>query len=56
MIVIATHDIGLLQNLNCTIYLMAHGKIIETATTAQLQKSLDSFEKIKNFMQGKSLS
>lgn len=56
MIVIATHDIGLLQNLNCTIHLMAHGKIIETATTAQLQKSLDSFGKIKNFMQGKSAS
>lgn len=53
MIVIATHDIGLLQNLNCTIHLMQHGKIIETATTAQLQKSLDSFEKIKNFIQGK---
>ena len=56
MIVIATHDIGLLQNLNCTIHLMAHGKIIETATTAQLQKSLDSFGKIKNFMQGKIAS
>jgi polar amino acid transport system ATP-binding protein len=54
MVVIATHDIGLLQNLNCTIHLMAHGKIIETATTAQLQKSLDSFGKIKNFMQGKT--
>lgn len=53
MIVIATHDIGLLQNLSCTIHLMSHGKIIETATTGQLQKSLDSFSKIKNFMQGK---
>ena len=56
MIVVATHDIGLLQNLNCTIHLMQHGKIIETATTAQLQKSLDSFENIKNFMQGKIAS
>ena len=56
MIVVATHDIALLQNLDCTIHLMAHGKIIETATTAQLQKSLDSFQKIKNFMQGKSAS
>ncbi len=56
MIVIATHDLGLLQNLNCTIHFMQHGKIVETATTAQLQKSLDSFEKIKNFMQGKIAS
>ncbi|OGB86296.1 hypothetical protein A3J41_01725 [candidate division TM6 bacterium RIFCSPHIGHO2_12_FULL_38_8] len=54
MIVIATHDIGLLKNLSCTIHLMADGKIVETATTAQLQKSLDSFAKIKNFMQGKT--
>jgi polar amino acid transport system ATP-binding protein len=53
MIVIATHDIGLLQNLACTIHLMVDGKIVETATTAQLQKQEDSFVKIKNFMQGK---
>jgi polar amino acid transport system ATP-binding protein len=56
MLVIATHDIGLLKNLSCTIHLMADGKIIETATTAQLQKSLDSFAKIKNFMLGKVAS
>ncbi len=56
MILIATHDIGLLQNLNCTIHLMVQGKIVETATTAQLQQSLDSFEKIKNFMHGKVAS
>lgn len=53
MIVIATHDVGLLKNLSCTIHLMVDGKIVETATTAQLNKSLDSFEKIKNFLQGK---
>lgn len=56
MIVIATHDIGLLKNLSCIIHLMVDGKIVETATTAQLQKSLDSFAKIKNFMQGKIAS
>jgi polar amino acid transport system ATP-binding protein len=56
MLIIATHDIALLKNLSCTIHLMQDGKIIETATTAQLQKSLDSFAKIKNFMQGKVAS
>lgn len=56
MLIIATHDIGLLQNLSCTIHLMQDGKIIESATTAQLQKSLDSFTKIKNFIQGKAAS
>lgn len=53
MIIIATHDIGLLESLDCTIHLMQDGKIIETATTQQLKKSAESFEKIKNFMQGK---
>ena len=53
MIVIATHDIGLLQSLNCTIHLMQHGKIIETATTQQLHDNPESFMQIKNFTQGK---
>ena len=53
MIVIATHDIGLLQNLKCTIHLMQDGKIIESATTQQLEENLESFTKIKNFTQGK---
>lgn len=56
MIVVATHHIRLVQSLNCTIHLMQHGKIVESATTEQLQKSLNSFEKIKNFMQGKIAS
>lgn len=54
MVVIATHDIGLVQNLQATVHLMEHGKIIETATTQQLEQASGSFEKIKNFMQGKN--
>lgn len=53
MIVIATHDIGLLQNLECTIHLMSEGKIVQSATTQQLAKSAESFIKIKNFIDGK---
>ena len=54
MIVIATHDIGLLDVLSCTICLMQDGKIIEIATTSQLQQSkATTFEKIRNFMSGK---
>lgn len=52
-IVIATHDIGLLENLSCTIHLMQDGKIVEIATTQNLQQSANSFEKIKKFMSGK---
>lgn len=54
MIVLATHDVGLLQNLNCTIHLMQQGKIIETATMQQIQNSTTNFENIKNFIYGKN--
>jgi ABC-type polar amino acid transport system ATPase subunit len=53
MIVIATHDIGLLEALSCTIYLMKDGNIIETSSTQELQQNTDSFEKIKSFITGK---
>lgn len=53
MIVVATHDIGFLQNLPCTIHLMEHGKIVETATFEQITQNPTAFEKISNFMQGK---
>lgn len=55
MIIIATHDIGLLENLSCTIYLMSDGKIIERATSSQLVQQPESFRSIKHFIQGKAL-
>jgi ABC-type polar amino acid transport system ATPase subunit len=53
ILVIATHDIGLIEKLPCTIYLMQQGKIIETATSQQLQENINDFINIKNFIQGK---
>ena len=53
MIVVATHDIGFLQNLACTIHLMEHGKIVESATMQQINQAPADFERISNFMQGK---
>lgn len=55
MIIIATHDIGLLENLSCIIYLMSDGKIIERATTFELAQQPESFKFIKHFMQGKTV-
>ncbi|MFA5998408.1 MAG: ATP-binding cassette domain-containing protein [Candidatus Babeliales bacterium] len=52
-IIIATHDIGLLEALSCTIYLMRDGKIVESATSKTLQEDSESFINIKNFVQGK---
>ena len=53
MIVLTTHDTVLLKQLSCTIHLMQDGKIIETATTSELQHDADSFKNIKNFILGK---
>ena len=53
ILLIATHDIGLLENLDCTICLMYGGKIIEKATTQELKNQPELFMKLRNFMQGK---
>lgn len=55
MVIIATHDIGLLENLSCVIYLMSDGKIIERATTSELAQRPESFKFIKHFIQGKTV-
>lgn len=53
MVVITTHDIALLQHLDCTIHLMEKGKIVESATTKDLQQNENKFKRIKTFMAGK---
>lgn len=53
MVIITTHDIALVQRLNCKICLMEQGQIVEVATTKELQQEGDKFEKIKKFMSGK---
>ncbi len=52
IIAIATHDIALLDKLNCSIYLMNNGKIIEQTTAEQLSKSPDQYPRIKKFIAG----
>jgi len=52
IVIIATHDTELIKQMPCTIYLMKHGKIIETATSQALADNPDMFPDIKNFTQG----
>ena len=52
MIILATHDTELIKQMACTIYLMKHGKIIETTTSEQLIKNPEKYPFIKNFTQG----
>lgn len=51
-IIIATHDKDLLQNLPCTIYLMKHGKIIESGSSEKIFQTPLSYPYITQFIQG----
>lgn len=52
IVLVATHDTDLVKRLNCTIYLMSEGTIIETAQSQELQNNPDKFPRIKNFIAG----
>ena len=48
IVLVATHDTDLIAKLNCTIYLMSEGNIIETAQSERLVKILIDFPKLKS--------
>lgn len=52
IVLVATHDTDLLKKLDCTIYLMSEGSIIETAQSQQLHNNPDAFPRIKRFIAG----
>ena|SRR3990167_1866723 len=51
-VLVATHDVVILSKLNCTIYLMDKGKIIETAFSEDIKKDNNNYQKITNFIKG----
>lgn len=52
IVLVATHDTDLIEKLNCTIYLMSEGNIIETAQSNNLKNNPDDYPKIKKFIAG----
>jgi ABC-type polar amino acid transport system ATPase subunit len=52
IVLVASHDTDLLKKLNCTIYLMSEGVIIETAQSQELHNNPDAFPRIKKFIAG----
>ena len=52
IVLVATHDTDLIAKLNCTIYLMSEGTIIETARSEDLKNNPDNYPKIKKFIAG----
>ena len=53
IVLVASHDTTLLEKLDCTIYLMDNGKIVETASSTQFWKNKEQFPRINQFVSGK---
>lgn len=52
IILVATHDTMLLEKLNCTIYLMEQGKIIEHGSSDSFYANKNKYPHIKKFVLG----
>lgn len=52
IILIATHDTALIEKLNCIIYLMKAGSIVESATSIDYAQHKDAYPQIKTFVEG----
>ena len=51
-VILATHDMSLIQQLNCTIYLMHAGRIIETAHSDAFNSNPHEYQSISKFVKG----
>lgn len=52
IVLVATHDVAILELLDCTIYLMQDGKIIETAHSKDFVRNKELFPRTKAFVEG----
>ncbi len=52
IVIIASHDISLLEKLPCTIYLMSAGKIVEKANSQDFYADKNKYPLLKNFVAG----
>jgi polar amino acid transport system ATP-binding protein len=52
IVLVATHDISLLEQLPCTIYLMREGTIIESAVAKDFYSAQERFPHIASFVSG----
>ena len=52
IVLVASHDTGLLEKLDCSIYLMKQGSIIETAKSIEFRGFPEHYPLIHNFVRG----
>lgn len=52
IVLVASHDISLLERMRCTIYLMQAGRIVESATSQAFKNNPEQFPMLKKFISG----
>lgn len=52
IVLVASHDVSLIEKLRCKIYLMDQGKIIETSSSAEFLAHPNQYPLINNFVKG----
>jgi|SRR5690606_22332507 len=52
IVLVASHDTALVEKLNCTIYLMSQGSIVESAHSQDFRQNATHYPQIKNFVAG----
>jgi polar amino acid transport system ATP-binding protein len=52
MVLVATHDTALLEKLQCTIYLMRNGSIIERVSSTDFLRNRAAYEELAQFVAG----
>jgi len=52
IVLVASHDVGLLEKLNCTIYLMHNGSIVESVQSAEFKQHKADYPLISKFVSG----
>ncbi|MDR3551310.1 MAG: ATP-binding cassette domain-containing protein [Candidatus Babeliales bacterium] len=52
IVLVASHDVGLLEKLDCTIYLMANGSIIESVESTAFKHNKAKYPMLSKFISG----
>ncbi len=52
IVLVASHDTALLEKLDCAIYLMQEGRIVQSASSADFMQNKDKYPLIKRFVAG----
>lgn len=52
IVLVATHDVELIEQLPCTVFLLERGRIVETATSHEFAAHAEKFPRLQQFISG----